>query len=71
VLALDIDGLAGEQVTVDVEELAGDGVTLVMIKEDAIALVLDGIAAGDDVDEQPAMRAATAGDCRPGRTATR
>ena len=52
VLALDIDGLAGEQVAIDVEELAGDLVALVMAEEDAVALVLDGIAAGDDVDQE-------------------
>ena len=27
-----------------------------MVEEDAVALVLDGIAAGDDVDQQPAVR---------------
>jgi len=53
VLALDIDRLAGEQVAVDVEELTCHGVTLVMIEEDAVALVLDRIAAGDDVDQEP------------------
>ena len=56
VLALDIDGLAGEQVAVDVEELARHLVALVMAQEDAVALVLDGIAAGDDVDQQPPVR---------------
>ena len=56
VLALDIDGLARQQIAVDVEELAGDRIALVMIEEDAVALVLDGIAAGDDVDQQPSVR---------------
>ena len=56
VLALDIDGLAGEQVAIDVEELARHRVALVMGEENAVALVLDGIAAGDDVDQQPAVR---------------
>ena len=56
VLALDIDGLAREQIAVDVEKLARDRVALVMGEEDAVALVLDGIAAGDDVDQQPSVR---------------
>ena len=56
VLAVEIDGLAGEQVAADVEELARHFVALVMRQENAVALVLDGIAAGDDVDQQPAVR---------------
>ncbi len=56
VLALDIDGLAGKQVAIDVEELARHRVALVMGEEDAVALVLDGVAAGDDVDQQPSVR---------------
>ena len=55
-LALDIDGLAGQQVAVDVEELARHLVALVMRQEDAVALVLDRVAAGDDVDQQPPVR---------------
>ncbi len=54
-LAFDIDGLAGEQIAVDVEELARHRIALVVIEEDAVALVLDGIAAGDDVDQKPAI----------------
>jgi hypothetical protein len=51
-----------------------------MRQEDAIALVLDGITAGDDIDRKrpfdtrssvAVMRAATLGDCSLGRTATR
>ena len=56
VLALDIDGLAREQVAVDVEELARHLVALVMDQEDAVALVLDRIAAGDDIDQQTSVR---------------
>ena len=41
---------------VDVEELARHLVALVVREEDAVALVLDRIAAGDDVDEQAAVR---------------
>ena len=56
VLAFEIDRLAREQVAVDVEELARHGIALVMIEEDPVALVLDGIATGDDVDQQPSVR---------------
>mgnify|MGYP003693941453 CR=1 FL=1 len=56
VLALHIDGLAREQIAVDVEELARHRIALVMIEENPVALVLDGIAAGDDVDQQPPVR---------------
>ena len=56
VLAFDIDGLARQQIAVDIEKLARHRIALVMIKEDAVALVLDGIAAGDDVDQQPSIR---------------
>jgi hypothetical protein len=51
-----------------------------MRQEDAIALVLDGIAAGHDIDQQATVGDAVqrrgharrdVGDCRPGRTATR
>ena len=55
VLALEVDGLAGEEIVVDGEEFARHGITGVVIEEDAVALVLDGIAAGDDVDQQPAI----------------
>ena len=81
VLAVEVDRLAGEQRAVDAEELVRDLVALVMRQEDAVALVLDRVAAGHDVDQQPALaRAGRAspscapqrvGDCRPGRTATR
>ena len=56
VLALDIDGLAGQQIAIDVEKLARHRIALVMVEEDAVALVLDGIAAGDDIDQQPSVR---------------
>ena len=55
-LALDIDGLARQKVAVDIEELARHLVALVMRQEDAIALVLDGITAGDDIDQQTSIR---------------
>src|SRR4029434_5129951 len=55
-LALDIDGFAGKQVAIDVEELARHRIALVMGQEDAVALVLNGIAAGDDVDQEPPIR---------------
>jgi hypothetical protein len=56
VLALDIDGLAGQEIAVDVEELSRHLVTLVMVQEDAVALVLNGIATRDDVDQQTPVR---------------
>ena len=56
VLALDVDRLARKQIAVDVEKLARHRVALVMIEENAVALVLDGIAAGDDIDQQPSVR---------------
>jgi hypothetical protein len=56
VLAFDIDGLAREQVAIDVEKLARHLIALVMRQKDAIALVLDGIAAGHDIDQQTPVR---------------
>ena len=56
VLTFYINSLAAEQVVVDVEEFAGDLIARIMIEKNAVALVLDGVAAGDDVDQQPAVR---------------
>ena len=52
-----------------------------MVEEHAVALQLDRVAAGDDVDQQPAVGEAVEGRrhargqrrrlCRPGRIATR
>ena len=56
VLAGDVDRLAGEQRLVGMQELAGDLVALGMADEDAVALVLDRVAAGDDVDQQAPVR---------------
>lgn len=55
VLALGVHGLARKQIAVDVQELARDFVTLVMVKEDAVALVLDRITAGHDVNQQSSV----------------
>jgi hypothetical protein len=52
---LKFTGLAGEKIAVDAQKLSRDGVALVMRQEDAVALVLDGIASGDDVDEEAAV----------------
>ena len=51
-----LTGLPAKQIGIDGEELAGHDVAFVVIEEDAVALVLDRIAAGDDVDQQPAVR---------------
>jgi hypothetical protein len=55
VLALDIDGLAGKEVAIHVQEFARDFVAFVMGEEDAVTLVFDRISAGDDIDEEPAV----------------
>ena len=56
VLAAEIDGLAGEQRGVNVEKFAGHLVAFVMIEKDAVAAVFGRVAAGDDIDQQPALR---------------
>ena len=48
--------LAGEHALVDLEELARDLVALAVAEEEAVAAVLDRVAAGDDVDEQAPVR---------------
>ena len=53
VLARDVDRLAGEQRLVRLHELARHLVALGMGEKDAVAGVLDRVAAGDDVDEEP------------------
>ncbi len=55
VLARDSDGFAGELPRVNIQKLTGDLIAFVVIEEDAIALVLDGIAARHDVDEQSSV----------------
>src|SRR3954466_13716673 len=55
-LSLHIYGLTRQEVAVDVEELARHLVALVMRQENAVALVLDRIASGDDVDQQTSVR---------------
>ena len=42
----------GKQRAVDLQELAGDLVALVMGQEDAVALVFDRIATGHHIDQQ-------------------
>ena len=51
----EVDGLASEEIGVDAQKFARHGVAGVVIEEDTVALVLDGIAAGDDVDQQTAI----------------
>ena len=51
-----VDRLAGKQRLVGMYELAGDLVAVGVACEDAIALVLDRVTAGDDVDQQAAVR---------------
>ncbi len=53
VLAGEIHRLAGKQRLVDRQEFMGDVIALVMRQKHAVALVLDRIAAGDDVDQKP------------------
>ena len=48
--------LARHQPAPDLQELAGDGIAGGVVEEDAVALELDRVAAGDDVDEQAAAR---------------
>ncbi len=78
--ALVVDRLAGENGAVNVEEFAREIVALLVADEQPIAAVLDWVPARDDVIRRrpfeirssvAVMRAATVGDCRPGRTATR
>ena len=71
VLAGEIHRLAGKQRLVHVEEFVGDGIALVMRQEDAVALVLDRIAAGDDVDQQPAVGNPVEGRRHPRRDGRR
>ena len=54
-LPVTFDRLAGKQRLVDMQELARDLVALGVVEEEAVALVLDRIAAGDDVDQQAAV----------------
>jgi hypothetical protein len=56
VLTFEIDGLAGEKLAVDVKKLSRHRVARIVVEEDAVARVLDGIPAGDDVDQQPPVR---------------
>ena len=56
VLAVDIHLLAGEECGVNGEKFARNFVAFVMVEKNPVALVLRGIAAGDDVDQQPALR---------------
>ena len=51
-----VDGLAGQQRAPDAQELVGDGVAGGVVEEQAVALELDRVAAGDHVDQQPAVR---------------
>ena len=61
VLAVIVDDLAGEHLLVDGEELARDDVARVVFEEHAVALVLHGITAGDDIDEEAAFGDAVEG----------
>ena len=50
-LAFNVDGLAREQIAVDVEKFTGKGIALVMTEKDAVTLVFDGVAAEGDFGE--------------------
>ena len=63
--ALEGHRLAGEEAGVNGKKLLGDGVTLVVIEENPVAFVFDRIAAGDDVDQQPAFENAVEGRGHP------
>ncbi len=54
-LALVGDGLACHQAAPDVQKFVGHLVALVVIEKQAVAMKLDGIAAGDDIDQQTAV----------------
>ncbi len=55
-LALEVHGVAGEQVFVDGQEFTRDLVAFVMRQEYSVAFVLGRVAAGDDIDQQPPVR---------------
>ena len=55
-LAGEVHRLARHQPAPDLQELAGDGIARGMVEEDAVALELDRVAAGDDIDQKAPAR---------------
>src|ERR1700722_13677826 len=56
VLPFNVDRLSRKQIAIDIQKLARHGIAFVMTEEDAVALVFDGVTAGDYVDQKPSVR---------------
>ena len=72
VLAGVVDGLARQQRAINVKELTRHRVALFVREKEPVTLVLDRIAAGDDIDQEPpaARCGRVSPSCGPQRPAT-